>query len=272
MVSTAKPPGFGYCDYSGLGDLVSSSLMSSIPSPDKSEGVYAGRRGASYPLRNPIKGKIKGVKEKERAWAELRAPFSKGDLVKGHLGMPGREALIQRLNQVLGVDGWEEEYRFLYSERLPNGDRLVEIECTLKILGATHRDVGSGKNAEEAYAKAFQRAAEKFGIGVGNAPKLHDEAEPEEESKEGSHLKGASPTPDDLAERLQRGDALVAKMVESLKRAGKGKEAIGVLLEYSYKVGDPGNTEADLEKLRQVYRRLSEIAKKRELEEEVRAN
>jgi hypothetical protein len=208
------------------------------------------------------------VKEKERAWAELRAPFPKEDLVEGRLGEPGRKALIRRLNQVLGVDGWEEEYRFLYSERLPNGDRLVEVECALKIFGVTHRDVGWGKSAEEAYAKALQRVAEKFEIGLGDTPKP-EKVKLDEEKKEASRQKETSPTTDDLAERLQRGDALVAKMVESLKRAGKGKEAIGVLLEYGYRVGDPGSTEADLEKLREVYRKLSEIAKKSELKEEV---
>ncbi len=171
----------------------------------------------------------------------------------------------------MGVDGWEEEYHFLHTERLPNGDRIVEVECALKIFGTTHRDVGWGKNAEEAYAKAFQRAAEKFGIGVGDTPKL-DEAKPEEERKEASRPKETSSTPDDLAERLQKGDALVAKMVESLKRSGKGKEAIGLLLEYGYRVGDPGNTEADLERLREVYRRLSEIAKKIGPKEEVPAS
>jgi len=202
-------------------------------------------------------------------WAELRAPFSEGDLAGERSGAPGREALIRRFNQVLGVDGWEEEYRFLHSERLPNGGRLVEVECALKILGTTHRDVGWGKSAEEAYAKALQRAAEKFGIGLDNTPKP-DGAKPNQERKEVSRPGEASPnpeTPGDLAERLQKGNALVAKMVESLKRAGKGKEAIGVLLEYGYKVGDPGNTEADLEKLREVYRRLSEIARKSELKE-----
>jgi hypothetical protein len=213
------------------------------------------------------------VEEKEKAWAELRAPFSRERLAEEHLGTPGRKALIQRLNQVLGVGGWEEEYRFLHSERLPNGDRFVEVECALKILGATHRDVGWGKNAEEAYAKAFQRAAEKFGIGLDGSSKPNtskpNEAGPEEERKEVSPLKEVSPTPDDLAERLHKGDALVAKMVENLKRAGKGKEAIRVLLEYGYKVGDPGSTEADLEKLREVYRKLSEVAKKSELKEKV---
>lgn len=227
--------------------------------------------GGELPSSNPIEGKIKGVKEKERAWAELRAPFFKEDLLEGHLGVPGHKALIRRLNQVLGVDGWEEEYRLLHSERLPNGDRLVEVECALKILGATHRDVGWGKSAEEAYVKAFQRAAEKFGIGLDSEPKS-DEAKSDEERKDTSRPKGASQIPDDLAERLRKGDTLVAKMVESLKRAGKGKEAIGVLLEYGYKVGDPGTTEADLEKLREVYRRLNEIAKKSELKEEVPAS
>ncbi len=228
-------------------------------------------QGGESPPSNPIGGKIKSVKEKERAWAELRAPFSKEDLLDERLGVPGRKALIRRLNEVLGADGWEEEYRFLHSERLPNGGRLVEVECTLKILGATHRDVGWGKSAEEAYAKALQRAAEKFGIGVGNASQPN-EVRPSERGKEASRLKETSATPDDLAERLQKGDSLVAKMVESLKRAGKGKEAIGVLLEYGYKVGDPGSTEADLEKLREVYRRLSEIAKKSEVKEEVPAS
>jgi hypothetical protein len=215
----------------------------------------------SPPLSNPIGGKIKSVKEKERVWAELRAPFPEEDSAEGHLGAPGRKALIRRLNQVLGVDGWEEEYRFLHSERLPNGDRLVEVECALKILGVTHRDVGWGRSAEEAYAKAFQRVAEKFGIGL-------KDTSSGEEKEAVSPPKEASPAPDDLAERLQKGDALVAKMVESLKRAGKGREAIKVLLEYGYKVGDPGSTEADLEKLRKIYRRLSEIAKKGELKEE----
>lgn len=80
--------------------------------------------------------------------------------------------LVERLNAVVGADGWSDSYRLLVE-----GADAVKVglptECALSILGVTKADVGQlapgemdDKAWKSAYSDAFKRAGVKFGVGA----------------------------------------------------------------------------------------------------------
>jgi len=68
--------------------------------------------------------------------------------------------VMDRLDEVVGHDGWFDQYQILVHER----DRWV-IECTLTVNGVPKVDVGEGDAPKDAYSDALKRAAVKHGIG-----------------------------------------------------------------------------------------------------------
>jgi hypothetical protein len=76
--------------------------------------------------------------------------------------------LIQdRLDEVLGVENWEDAYRIL-----PDGSVMCRLRCKLGDRWITKTDVGSpseqpdvGDRLKAAFSDALKRAAVKFGIG-----------------------------------------------------------------------------------------------------------
>lgn len=76
--------------------------------------------------------------------------------------------VMERLDAVLGPDGWKDEYRVL-SDHAVDGTRLVEVECQLSIRlngeWLTKCDVGEGDTMKAAFSDALKRAAVKFGVG-----------------------------------------------------------------------------------------------------------
>lgn len=109
--------------------------------------------------------------------AQLAAPFEPKDvkhkpqMVKGTrcLAMAYIDArLIQdRLDEVLGVENWEDSYRIL-----PDGSVMCRLRCKLGDRWITKTDVGSpseqpdgGDRLKAAFSDALKRAAVKFGIG-----------------------------------------------------------------------------------------------------------
>lgn len=77
--------------------------------------------------------------------------------------------VMNRLDEVVGWDGWQDEYRVLRE----TGNSL-EVECTLTINGVSRSDAGIGDDAKAAYSDALKRAAVKFGVGryLYNLPKV----------------------------------------------------------------------------------------------------
>ena len=77
-------------------------------------------------------------------------------------------AVMNRLDEVVGPDGWYDTYEVLTDRVVPgrNGEeRLVEVKCRLTILGVTKEDVGEGDTLKAAFSDALKRAAVKFGVG-----------------------------------------------------------------------------------------------------------
>lgn len=82
-----------------------------------------------------------------------------------------RRAYQERLDEVVGPDGWEVSYRSLGS--------LTAVVCRLTILGHTKEEVGEAASGNpnawtSASAQAFKRACASFGIGryLGSLPRL----------------------------------------------------------------------------------------------------
>lgn len=76
--------------------------------------------------------------------------------------------ILDRLDSVVGPEGWSDSYEVLSDAQVRNGDttaRLVEVKCRLTILGTTKEDVGEGDTLKAAFSDALKRAAVKFGIG-----------------------------------------------------------------------------------------------------------
>jgi hypothetical protein len=109
--------------------------------------------------------------------AALAAPFEpaeikfKPQMVKNNscLAMAYIDArLIQdRLDEVLGVENWEDAYRIL-----PDGSVMCRLRCKIGDRWITKTDVGSpseqpdgGDRLKAAFSDALKRAAVKFGIG-----------------------------------------------------------------------------------------------------------
>ncbi|QJX00315.1 Rad52/Rad22 family DNA repair protein [Frigoriglobus tundricola] len=109
--------------------------------------------------------------------ASLAAPFEPRDvkykpqMVKNNrcLAMAYIDArLIQdRLDEVLGVENWEDGYKIL-----PDGSVMCRLRCKLGDRWITKTDVGSpseqpdgGDRLKAAFSDALKRAAVKFGVG-----------------------------------------------------------------------------------------------------------
>ncbi len=107
----------------------------------------------------------------------LAAPFAAGEVrlkpgaVSGNraLAMPYIDArtVMDRLDQVLGIDGWRDAY-----ECLPDGAVLCRLSCKLGEVWIEKADVGgasdqkdAGDRRKAAFSDALKRAAVKFGIG-----------------------------------------------------------------------------------------------------------
>jgi Rad52/22 family double-strand break repair protein len=76
-------------------------------------------------------------------------------------------AIMDRLDEVLGVEGWWDHY-----EVLPNGSAICRLTLCCKEMPITKMDVGSpseqpdkGDQVKAALSDALKRAAVKFGIG-----------------------------------------------------------------------------------------------------------
>lgn len=111
------------------------------------------------------------------ATAALAAPFDPRDVkwkpqsVKGNRAMAlaylDARAIQDRLDEVLGVEGWQDEYQLL-----PDGSVACKLQLFLGDRWITKMDVGSpseqpdgGDRLKAAFSDALKRAAVKFGIG-----------------------------------------------------------------------------------------------------------
>lgn len=69
-------------------------------------------------------------------------------------------ALLDRLDEVVGPQGWQDSYEVLQAQ--PNS---YAVKCRLTILDTSKEDLGEGDSLKAAFAEALVRVARKFGIG-----------------------------------------------------------------------------------------------------------
>jgi hypothetical protein len=76
-------------------------------------------------------------------------------------------AVLDRLDAVCGIDGWQDRY-----EQLPNGSVVCRLRCRIGERWIVKSDVGSpseqpdeGDRHKAAFSDALKRAAVKYGIG-----------------------------------------------------------------------------------------------------------
>ena len=108
---------------------------------------------------------------------QLAAPFDQADIkfkpgaVSGNRAMAlayvTARAVMDRLDAVLGIDGWKDSY-----EWLPDGAVLCRLSCKIGDAWIQKADVGGasgqpdpGDRCKAAFSDALKRAAVKFGIG-----------------------------------------------------------------------------------------------------------
>jgi hypothetical protein len=114
---------------------------------------------------------VKGLTE------ALAAPFDPCEVRFKPAAVSGNRALAlayvdarviqDRLDDVLGIDGWQDNY-----ECLPDGNVVCTLRCRLGDAWVTKVDVGgpseqpeAGDRMKAAFSDALKRAAVKFGIG-----------------------------------------------------------------------------------------------------------
>lgn len=145
-------------------------------------------------------------------------------------------ALLDRLDEVLGPQGWQDSYEVLQAQ--PN---LYAVKCRLTILNTSKEDLGEGDSLKAAFAEALVRAAAKFGVGrrhmqleqqwvdydagTGqfNPPGTETPSQPPQSGRhERASASEGKPEPQELIDRL----------LERLKQAGLGKQAAQIVVKY----------------------------------------
>jgi len=222
----------------------------------------------------------------KEALERLRKPFSPEDLLEGR---PSAEAVLKRLDEVQEeglIADWWQEYR-------PIPGNKPALVCALFVrMGWTvvrREGVGEGESWDKAALEALRNAAWTLGVGRGKPSHLEPgarEAVPTPASvPTPTYISAPPPTPapaptpvspdvlpteekpfptpppnPELAKKAKVADDFIRGIVEELKEKGKGKEAAQLILEYGYKVGEPPATEEELNRARELYKRLRHLA------------
>ncbi|RDI96561.1 DNA repair protein Rad52 [Meiothermus sp. QL-1] len=129
------------------------------------------------------------------------------------------EAVLERLDEVVGPQGWQDSY-----ELLPSKERHA-VKCRLTILGVSKEALGEGETLQAAFADALRQAAAKFGIGRVPAERRWVELDPE--SGQPSLGRG-----EEEAAAKPEAQVLIDRLMERLKAAGLGKQAAQIVLKY----------------------------------------
>ncbi|MGC8877141.1 Rad52/Rad22 family DNA repair protein [Thermus sp.] len=213
----------------------------------------------------------------DEVWRKLAEPFPKGEVQwriealsrdkRRALVVPYVDArtVLDRLDKVVGPEGWHDAYevlsdqeRLLGDERGEKRERLCEVKCRLTVLGVTKEDVGEGDSLKAAFSDALKRAAVKFGVGrylyrlekqwVDYDPEKGRFTPPSLPEGEGEGLE--APEEEEKPEAYR----LIDQLLERLKEKGLGKEAARIITKY----GGYGKTP---EETRGLYGELRKLLK-----------
>ena len=97
---------------------------------------------------------------------EVKVQVVSKDRAKGQVvAYVDARTVLDRLDEAVGPTGWSDGYEVLNNGTDYDGRRLVEVKCTLTVLGISKEDVGEGDSLKAAFSDALKRAAVKFGVG-----------------------------------------------------------------------------------------------------------
>jgi len=97
---------------------------------------------------------------------EVKVQVVSKDRTKGQVvAYVDARTVLDRLDEAVGPTGWSDGYEVLNNGTDYDGRRLVEVKCTLTVLGVSKEDVGEGDSLKAAFSDALKRAAVKFGVG-----------------------------------------------------------------------------------------------------------
>jgi len=130
-------------------------------------------------------------------------------------------AVLDRLDEVVGPEGWYDAY-----ELLAQGKEGYAVKARLTVLGVTKEDVGEGDSLKAAFSDALKRAAVKFGIG--RHLYRMEKVWVDYDEKTGRF----SPPTGRAEAKKPEAQELIDRLIERLKQAGKGKEAARVVTKY----------------------------------------
>jgi len=150
-------------------------------------------------------------------------------------------AVLDRLDEVVGPEGWFDAYEPLVLEK-----GAYQVKCRLTVLGVTKEDVGEGESLKAAFSDALKRAAVKFGVGR-HLYRMEKTWVPYDERT------GRFSPPGRVGEKPEPQE-LIDRLVERLRQAGKGREAARILTRY----GGYGKTP---EETRRLYGELRSLLK-----------
>lgn len=160
------------------------------------------------------------------------------------------KAVLDRLDEVAGVQSWHDSYEVLQAP--PQAAGFYTVKCRLTIMEITKEDVGEGDSLKAAFAEALVRAAAKFGIGrfqqqwvdydptsgKFTPPHLGDMVEgcgssglgddPLRDSLSLAHQEAPPPHSESKPEPQE----LIDRLIERLRQAGLGKQAALIVMKY----------------------------------------
>ncbi len=143
-------------------------------------------------------------------------------------------AVLDRLDEAVGPEGWRDAY-----ELLAQGEGFFAVRCRLTVLGVTKEDVGEGESLKAAFSDALKRAAVKFG--VGRHLYRMEKVWVDYDEKTGRFT---PPTGRGEAKKPEAHE-LIDRLVERLRAAGKGREAARIITKY----GGYGRTPEETKRL-----------------------
>ncbi len=160
------------------------------------------------------------------------------------------QAVLDRLDEVVGVHGWQDTYEVLHTPTSAAGHYAVK--CRLTVMDISKEDVGEGDSFKAAFADALLRTAIKFGLGrhlyhlekqwVDHDPETGKFNPPQVHVEAGVHRSLASevPSPPEVRpentpsspEAKPEPQELIDRLIERLKEAGLGKQAAQIVMKY----------------------------------------
>lgn len=161
-------------------------------------------------------------------------------------------AVLDRLDEVVGTNGWQDSYEVLYAPS-PEAASHYAVKCKLTVMDVSKEDVGEGDSFKAAFSDALRRAAVKFGVGRSlyridkqwvdhdpdtskfNSPRVVEEAAMHGSLKTEavpSHPEAPPESTPPTVEAKPEPQELIDRLIERLKEAGLGKQAAQIVMKY----------------------------------------